>query len=205
MQFKRILGLVLVLSLSFVLTACGGGAATPAPEATTASDTDSDTDADADSTAEADTDADADAGDLGETATATDATGGTITVNYPSGWTAQEMTGAGTIVLTGSEAGQAVTVTFLNSTMATALGDSPSAILSTQSDALVGAMTGATVGDVTETTVDGNPAASRTVSMAGVDTVYYVVSTEGGYAFVYGVGVDAATVEAIAASVAYSS
>ena len=101
MQFKRILGLALILSLSFVLTACGGGgAATPASDDTGGSDV-----------------------ALDETSSATDAMGGTVTVGYPTGWTATAMDGTGTVSLTGSEPGQVVAVTFLNSTVAGALGD----------------------------------------------------------------------------------
>jgi hypothetical protein len=189
MQFKRVLSIALILSLSFVLVACGGGGGTTS-EATEAASGDG---------------GDTGGGDveLAESASATDALGGTVTVGYPTGWTATAMDGAGTVSLTGSEPGQIISVTFLNSTMASALGDSPSAILTAQSDALASAMTGAEIGDVSEVTVGGNPGAMRTITVAGVVTYYYIVEADGGFAFVYG-NADQATIEAIAGSVSYA-
>ena len=187
MQVKRILGLALVLSLVFVLAACNAGAATPAPtaEATTASDS-------GDS-------GDSGSADLSESASAAIPTGGTLNVNYPSGWTATEV--AGSITLTSSDASQIVNVAYYD----TAMGADAAAVMETLKTGF--AATG-TAGDVTEMELGGKPAVSLTVTTTAagteVTTTYYLVTLETGYALVSGAA-DAATMEAIAGSASYSS
>lgn len=198
MQFKRILSIALVLSLSFVLAACGGGAATPAAETEAATTDGADTEAtEAAEDTETETGDGEEAGssDLPESASASVTTGGTLTVNYPSGWTATPVEGAGSIALVGSDATQNVSVTYLPE----ATGADAAAVLEMQSSAVT--MAGGTASEVT-TTDNGS---SMTITVAGVESTYYVAAIDGGYVYLTGMNVDAATLEAIAASASFSN
>src|SRR5690349_10041547 len=150
MQLKRILGLAFVLSLVFVLAACNAGAATPAPESTEP--------------------ASGGSVDLPESASVTATTGGTLTVNYPSGWTATPTDGTGTIALVGSEPTQIGSVTYYD----TAMGADAATVIGSLSTGFTAA--GGTASDVTESEVNGRPAASVTVTTAAGDTTYLVVT-----------------------------
>jgi hypothetical protein len=198
MQFKRILGLVLVLSLSFVMTACGAGSVTPAPEATTAT---GGGDTTVDTTEDANDSGDTGSGDLSETASVTVPTGGTLTVNYPSGWTATPTDGAGTITLNSSDMSQLVNVTYYPA----ATGADAAAVMDTLATGFASA---GTASEVTEIELGGKAVSSITVTtdVAGTETVttYHVVTLEDGFALVTG-NADTATLEAIVASASFSS
>ena len=197
MQFKRILSMALILSLSFVLAACGGGgAATPASNPTDAADS-GDTEATED--AGDDTGDTGGSADLPETASADVPTGGTLTVNYPSGWTSTAV--AGSITLNSSDMTEVVNVSYYPA----ATGADAAAVMNSLSAGF--AATG-TASEVTEMELGGKAASSMTVtvSAAGTEatTTYYIVTLEDGYALVSG-NADAATMEAIAGSASFSS
>jgi hypothetical protein len=187
MQFKRILGLALVLSLVFVLAACTGAAATPttAPEATTAVDS-------------GDT-GDSGSADLPETASVSGMSGGTFTVNHPSGWTATPADGTGSIGFLGSDPTLIVSATYYDSTMG--------ADAATVINNLVTGVTasGGTASDVNQFEINGRPAASVTVTVATIESTYVVATLENGYVYVSGSGVDTSVLEAIAASASFAS
>jgi hypothetical protein len=188
MQFKRILGLALVLSLIFVLAACTGAAATPTPEAEATTAVDSGDTGDTGGSA-----------DLPESASVSTPNGGTLTVNHPSGWTATPVDGTGSITLISGDAAQSASVTYYG----TEMGADAATVIDTLATGVTAS--GGTAGDVSSVEINGRPASSVAVTVGGIESTYYVVTLEEGYAYVTGTGVDAATLEAIAASASFAS
>lgn len=153
---------------------------------------------------------------LSQSATVTDTTGGTLTINYPEGMTATPLDGTGNVTLTGDVANaQSVNATMIPASMASTFSGgqepSPSAILNSMMTGMTASLTGVTVGDVAEVSINGKSGASVTATSDAMSVVLYVLSVDGGYVFVGGTsasaGFDAfkSTVEAIAGSVSYAA
>jgi hypothetical protein len=155
---------------------------------------------------EEDEDADADSEssngvELSESVSVSDSSGGTITLSYPSGWSASPVDGAGIVSLTGDNF-EIVSVSFMSPTLASSLGDDPTEVLELLTSSFSD-IAGADVSEITELSIGDYSAARVSISLSSFETLYYAVSIDGGYAFVFGSGVDEALMEAIAASISY--
>lgn len=141
--------------------------------------------------------------ELEETASVTDMSGGTMTLSYPSGWTATSADGTGAITLMGTEATQFMSLSYFSETIASAFGDSPAEALELMTAQLESGLSGSELGDIVESELDGNVAASRTMSLGDIETIYYIVSKDGGYVFAVSTGIEQGLIEAIILSVEY--
>lgn len=197
MQVKRIFTLVIVLSLSLMLAACGG-------TNDSSNNGDNGNNAEAEATVE-----------VPESATVTVATGGTVSVNYPSGWTATATDGTGTIMLAGERAkAEKVSVSFVGKDAAQALvgtGDlSSSSLLDNISQAILAAKVGVNAGAVSNVTLNDHSGTTMSASGNGFLAVFYVLEIDDGYALISGTtiaeqGDFRAAVKAIAGSISFAS
>jgi hypothetical protein len=139
--------------------------------------------------------------ELSETVSVSDASGGTLTLSYPSGWSASPVDGAGIVSLTGDDF-EIVSVTFMSPNIASSLGDDPTEVLELLTSSFSD-VAGADVSEITELTIGDYPAARVSIDLSSFETLYYAVSIDDGYGFVFGSGVDETVMEAIAASISY--
>ena len=143
--------------------------------------------------------------ELNETASVRDAMGGELSLRYPSGWVANTSDGTGVINLIEGGSGQIITVSYFSETVASALGDSPAEVLELMTASLESGLSGAEISEIVETGIDGNEAASLTMTVADLETLYYIVSLDGGYVFSVSTGVEQGLLEAIILTVEYES
>lgn len=139
---------------------------------------------------------------LSESATVSDAFGGSFSLNYPQGWTlTPNMDGTGTISLTGPSGMEILTVLFMADAMAAGIGDNPTAVIETLTAPLEAS--GTELGELTETELGDNAAAYRDLSMSGIEMFYYVVELDDGYVIAVSTGIEMEQLEAILMTVSY--
>lgn len=147
--------------------------------------------------------------ELSETISTTDKLGGTVTLNYPAGWTPQTgFDGLGVIVLSGPEEFQGLTITYLARTLAVSRGATPIEVLHTSYDAMVSELENGTdveISDFLEIELGEYSAAKLNIVVQNSSRVYYVVAIGGSYVMAQAFNTDEALVEAIILSVRYSS
>lgn len=186
MRFKLLVFLMIVAA---VLAACGNASTTPTAEPQGGGDT---------ATEEAGGDGGTTA-DLSESFSGATAASGTLSLNYPAGYT---QTGtADALVLTNADASTGISVAVMPSAAASAMGTTPAEIV-----AAFGANTpGVTFSEAEEVTFGSNSGALITATTSGAETIIAVVNVNDSYVFLTFTGPESAdnraTLEAVASSV----
>jgi hypothetical protein len=185
MRFK--LGLLLMI-LASILAACGGGGDTES--------TDTPSEGGGDSV------------ELSETFTGDTTASGTLTFNYPSGWT--QAGTADALSLTNTDAGAAISVSVTPGAAATAMGSTPTEILASFASNTAAAA-GITYSEPEEVTFGSNSGAIVSATGSGTDYIIAIVDVSDSYVFLSYTAPEGemesnrATLEAIASSISLGS
>ena len=178
MRYKLLAFLMIVAA---VLAACGGTTNTPTAEPQ----------------------GDGGGVDLSESFSGATAASGTLSLNYPAGYT--QAGTADALVLTNADASTGISVAVMPAAAATALGSTPAEILTS----FASNTPGVTFGEAEEVTFGSNSGALVSATTSGAETLIAIVDVSDSYVFVTFTGPEGAdnraTLEAVASSVALGS